>query len=143
MPSSVTRWSTQVTAAAARHGVDPELLAIITLVESKGNPDAESPSGALGLMQIMPATGAKIAAVRGITDYSPEKLGDPSYNLDFGAWYLARQLETFGDVALAAAAYNGGPGTVKAHLTTGSPLPAEAARYQARVVDLWARRHTM
>lgn len=141
MPATVTRWSPQMTAAAARHGLDPELLAIMTFIESKGNPDAEGPSGALGLLQIMPATGAKIAATRKISDFSPEKLKDPDYNLDFGAWYLARQVEAFGDVVLAATAYNCGPGTVRRHLTKGTPLSAGVRRYQARFEDLWERRH--
>ena len=70
--------------------------------------------------------------------------------MDFGAWYLARQLSAFGDashgpswdrsVELAAAAYNGGPGSVTAWLR-GRALPAEAELYRREVLAFWRVRH--
>jgi soluble lytic murein transglycosylase-like protein len=147
LPDELRRWESQFAQAAERHGVDPGLLAIITLVESRGNPEAVSSRGSLGLMQIMPATGRRIAAERGMGDFSVERLRDPGVNVDFGAWYLARQLETFGEgasaeraVALAAAAYNGGPGQLRAHLEEGAPLSEETSRYREIVQRLWSER---
>lgn len=150
LPPAVARWSDLLTAAGRRHGVDPALLAIVVLVESGGNPRALSPAGAMGLMQVMPATGADIARQRGIAPFDVAQLRDPAVNVDFGAWYLARQLAAFGvaddgdwqrSVTLAAAAYNGGPGTVQRHLSSGAALPAETARYQRWVGGLWRERH--
>jgi soluble lytic murein transglycosylase-like protein len=149
LPTTIEPWQPLLLAAAARHRVDPELLAIIVLVESGGNPAAVSTSGALGLMQVMPATGQDIAQRRGITPFDSNQLYDPAVNIDFGAWYLAEQLRTFGraddpdwqrSVELAAAAYNGGPGTVRRHLDSGAGLPAEAVRYQAYVGGMWSQR---
>jgi hypothetical protein len=150
LPPAVARWSDLLSVAGRRHGVDPQLLAIVVLVESGGNPLATSPAGALGLMQVMPATGADIARQRGIAPFDAAQLYEPAVNVDFGAWYLARQLAAFGladdqdwqrSVTLAAAAYNGGPGTVQRHVTSGAPLPAESARYQRWVGGLWQERH--
>jgi beta-lactamase regulating signal transducer with metallopeptidase domain len=147
LPPAVSRWTPSFVAAGERHGVDPDLLAIVTLCESGGDPEARSPVGALGLMQVMPATASHIAAARGLPDDSPDLLRDPEHNIDFGAFYLAAQLRDFGTgqtperaVALAAAAYNGGPDALRAHLTEGTPLSEETEHYQARVVALWRRR---
>jgi hypothetical protein len=149
MPDSVERWMPQFEAASLKHGVDVKLIAIVTLVESGGNPLAQSPSGAMGLMQIMPATGQDIARIRGIQGFSLDQLWSPETNIDFGAWYLAQQLSSFGvdgdpdwqeSVELAASAYNGGPGTVQALLGNGRSLPGETERYRAWVGGMWSER---
>jgi beta-lactamase regulating signal transducer with metallopeptidase domain len=144
LPATVTRWMPTFVDAGARHGVDPNLLAIVTMLESRGDPDAKSPTGAVGLMQIMPATGTRIAAERGLAEVDVDTLRDPKVNVDFGAWYLAAQLKTFGtpndperSVELAAAAYNGGPACVRAYLEQGTPLPEETAGYKDRVLAMW------
>lgn len=137
-----------IDAAARRHGVDPSLLAIVTWVESRGDADARSTMGARGLMQLMPATAAGIAARRGVAGHRVERLDDPRYNLDLGAYHLAQLLETYGGgdeldadvIGLAAAAYNGGPQRVEAWLG-GAPLPDETARYCEVVVAMWQARH--
>jgi hypothetical protein len=148
LPDSVRRWEPLFLAAGARHGVDPALLAIIALVESGGNSTVYSPVGATGLMQVMPGTGRDIARQRGIAGFEPDRLLDAETNVDFGAWYLAQQLRAFGraddpdwaeSVALAAAAYNGGPGRVSSFLRGGS-LPAESARYREYVSGMWRER---
>jgi hypothetical protein len=148
LPPTVQRWEPAIVAAAASHGVDPDLVAIITLVESGGNPAARSPSGARGLMQVMPATGADIARQRGMAGYDPSWLDDPETNIDFGVWYITRMLELFGtandpdwlqSVSLAAAAYNGGPGSVQQY-QRGGALPAESARYRDWVGRMWSQR---
>ena len=147
MPPVLEPWREEIAKAAATHGIDPELLAIVVLVESAGNPDAKSTAGALGLMQVMPATGARIAEARGLAGYDPAQLRDPAYNLDAGAWYLARQLEDFGAgrdadaaVELAAAAYNGGPRALKASLAGTGELSGETLGYRALVSSLWKER---
>lgn len=89
--------------AAARHGLDPKLLHALVVVESAYRPDAVSPVGAGGLTQLMPGTAAEL----GVADRF-----DPLQNLFGGADYLARQVLRFGDLRLALAAYNAGPGRV-------------------------------
>src|SRR5215210_3761058 len=92
-------------AAARKHGIDPALLAGLVRQESNFDPTAGSPAGARGLTQLMPATAAGL----GVTDVT-----DPAQALEGGAKYLAQQLEQFGgDVTLALAAYNAGPGAVQ------------------------------
>ena len=85
---------------AQEEGIDPALLNSVVMAESGGNPMAESPKGAGGLMQLMPATAQEL----GVTD-----VFDPEQNLRGGAKYLRQQLERFGDPSLALAAYNAGP----------------------------------
>lgn len=140
LPEDVARWTPHLESAAVEHGVDADLLAIITLVESRGIPSARSPRGAMGLMQIMPRTATRIAEARGLDGFSVESLSNPTVNLDFGAWYLARQLEQFGTVELAVAAYNGGPKRVRAMLAGKARLSRETARYRDLVQSLWQER---
>ena len=114
----------EIAAAAARHDLDPRLLAALVAVESAFRADAVSPAGAVGLAQLMPATAAEL----GVADRR-----DPAANLDGGAAYLARQLARFGDVRLALAAYNAGPARVAS--AGGVPDIAETRRYTIDVVD--------
>jgi hypothetical protein len=148
LPDTVTRWQPLLLGAAREHGVDPELLAIVALVESGGDPDALSGSGAVGLMQVMPSTAVDIARQRGLSTFTVADLSDPALNVDMGAWYLARQLEAFGhpaaldmtgSVGIAAAAYNGGPGHVQGHLA-GEPLADETVAYRHWVAGMWSER---
>jgi soluble lytic murein transglycosylase-like protein len=136
-----------IDAAAKRHGVDPSLLAIVTWVESHGDARARSPSGARGLMQLMPRTAQQIASERQLAGYDEARLDDPAYNLDLGAYHLAQLIEEYGagdeldadTVALAAAAYNGGRKRVDAWLG-GAALPDETEHYKDVVVELWQAR---
>ena len=89
--------------AAERHGLDPKLLHALVVVESAYRPNAVSPVGAGGLTQLMRGTAAEL----GVADRF-----DPLQNLFGGADYLARQVLRFGDLRLALAAYNAGPGRV-------------------------------
>ena len=149
LPATIDAWRNEILAVAKRHGVDPALVAIIMLVESGGNPRAQSPSGAVGLMQVMPSTGAGIAQERRIAGYMPDQLWTPETNIDFGAYYVAQQLTAFGSaddpdwqrsVELAASAYNGGPGSVQ-RLLAGGALPNESSRYRQWVGGMWRERH--
>lgn len=94
-----------VSAVAARHGLDPALVQAIIEAESGQDPSAVSSQGALGLMQVLPETAAWLGF--------PE-VADPATNLEAGCVYLGALLESFGgDVELALAAYNAGPGAVR------------------------------
>ncbi len=89
--------------AELRYGVDAELLKAVCVAESGMNPNAVSHAGAQGLMQLMPGTALELA----VTDPF-----DPEQSIAGGARYLAWQLENFGSVRLALAAYNAGPANV-------------------------------
>ena len=146
LPASVLRHRVPLNAASRQHRVDANLLAIMVLVEWGGHPAVESPPGAIGLMQVMPATGEDIARQRKLTGHTALRLREPAYNIDFGAWYVAKQIRDFwtGDgqrtVELAAAAYNGGPGRLRRHLKDHTALPDETRRYQYWVGGMWSQR---
>ncbi len=146
LPPTVHRHAEHFIAAGRAHGVDPEMLAIVALVESGGWIRARSPSGARGLMQVMPATANVIARDRGLSDHDHDRLFEAPYNVDFGAWYLAAQLARFGtadgdeSVELAAAAYNGGPGRLARHLDGQAELSDQTRRYKHWVRAMWTER---
>ncbi|HQZ70273.1 MAG TPA: lytic transglycosylase domain-containing protein [Anaerolineae bacterium] len=151
LPQSVQRWWPDVARIAARHKVDPELVAIIILVESGGDPEARSSAGATGLMQLMPATATEVAQQLGMSAFNLSRLTDPLTNVELGTAYIAQQLGRFGQsadpdwqrsVELAAAAYNGGPGTVLAMLAGKRSLPAETAHYVDWVGGMWRDRRS-
>lgn len=102
-----------VLAAAAKYELDPHLIWAVMREESHFNPQAVSRVGAMGLMQIMPATGLNIAGRKGV-ELAPNDLFQPEVNINFGAFYLRQLLNMFrGDVDMALAAYNGGSGNVR------------------------------
>jgi soluble lytic murein transglycosylase len=105
--------------------------------------DAHSAAGAVGLVQVLPKTAARISAVLGRPPPEPESLADPAVALDLGAWYFSELLGAFGDPAIAAAAYNAGPQSVRKWLQgrAGTPLdewveeiPFRETRYYVRYV---------
>ena len=107
-------YADSVERAAARHGLDPNLLFAVMRVESVYQRRIVSYAGAVGLMQIMPRTGRHIANAVGKEEYTTADLLDPETNLDFAAWYLASLIERFdGRLPLAIASYNGGPHNVR------------------------------
>lgn len=114
--------------AAERHGIDPNLLLAVMRVESVYNPRIISYAGAVGLMQIMPATGTFIARAQDRDRFTVEDLMEPEINIDFAAWYLASLIERFdGRIPLAVAAYNGGPHNVRLWLRQHNEnMPLEA-----------------
>ncbi|MBE3587858.1 MAG: lytic transglycosylase domain-containing protein [Thermoanaerobacteraceae bacterium] len=119
-PPSLEEMFNQV---AARFGLEPALLKAVARVESGFNPYALSPAGAQGLMQLMPAT----AAAMGVRDP-----WDVRQNLEGGARYLRSLLDRYhGNVTLALAAYNAGPGAVERY--GGVPPYRETRQYIQRV----------
>jgi soluble lytic murein transglycosylase-like protein len=89
--------------AAARYGVPVSLLNSVAQAESAYNPNAVSPAGAQGLLQLMPATGASL----GVTNPF-----DPTQNANAGAQYLSQLYAQYGDWGTALIAYNEGPGNL-------------------------------
>ncbi|MEM7612397.1 MAG: M56 family metallopeptidase [Pseudomonadota bacterium] len=145
LPPAITQWRDDIEAAAQRHEVPADFLALMVFAESGGNDTAQSRLGARGLLQVMPKTGEAIAAHRGIAEFTVDRLFEPATNLDFGAWYLSQQLTRFathGEQALplALSAYNAGPGAVAAHINEGQPLPDETVRYRDAVMAMWRDR---
>ena len=94
-------------------GVDANLVNAVIREESSYNPGAVSVAGALGLMQVMPQTGQKIAAQLDSQAFNRDRLFEPCYNIRFGSWYLRHLTEKFGNnLAYIIAAYNAGPDAV-------------------------------
>ena len=101
-------------------GVDPYLLMAITRRESAYNPEALSPAGARGLMQLMPGTASLVSRQLGINDPGPYGILDPELNIRLGSTYLRDKLNRYqGNRLAAAAAYNAGPGRVDQWLGNG------------------------
>jgi soluble lytic murein transglycosylase-like protein len=117
--------------AAERHHVDGLLVAAIVETESGFSPGRVSPQGAMGLMQVLPSTGG---------DYGAQDLLDPHVNLDVGSRYLGELITDFrGNLELAVAAYNAGPGAVERY--GGVPPYRETQDYVKRVLSLYGRHH--
>jgi soluble lytic murein transglycosylase len=103
-------YRTAIEREAARQGVDPFLVAGLIRQESGFQPAARSPAGALGLMQIMPATGTSLARELGIANFRTQRLTEPDLNIRMGTRYLATMLNRHGGrVTDALVAYNAGP----------------------------------
>ena len=127
---SLRRWQRELATAAATTGLEPALVLAVMVRESGGDPRAESPRGARGLMQLMPGTARELGV---------EDPADPLQNLLGGARYLAAMLRRYGgDLDLALAAYNAGPGTVD-RLGGRVPNYPETRQYVAAVKDLAQR----
>jgi soluble lytic murein transglycosylase len=116
-----------VISAAQSKGLAPELVLGMIEVESVFRYNAESPVGARGLMQLMPATAEMLAQKMGLTRYAIE---DPAFNITAGTTYLADLLLQFnGDFRIALAAYNAGPTRVGGWLRAGQGLPQSVEHY--------------
>ena len=125
--------------AASQHGLEFELLQAVIATESGFDPQAVSPKGAVGLMQVIPETAERFG-VRPLGQQSvSERLTDPRTNIQAGSRYLAWLIKHFdGDVRLAVAAYNAGEGAV---LRAGRRIPnyPETINYVRKVTDLHYR----
>jgi soluble lytic murein transglycosylase-like protein len=117
-------YGTAISLAAERHEVDGLLLAAIVAVESGFTPDAVSPKGAMGLMQVRSAVGEA---------YGASDLFDPYANVDVGSRYFRSLLKEYdGDLQLTLAAYNAGPGAVARY--GGIPPYRETRQYVRKVL---------
>jgi soluble lytic murein transglycosylase-like protein len=97
VPARIRKFEATIQQAAREYDVDPNFVAAVIMTESSGDPDAVSPKNAIGLMQVLDGP------------------RDPEQNIAEGTRTLARWLTYFGQVDLALAAYNAGPGNVLKH----------------------------
>jgi soluble lytic murein transglycosylase len=131
------RYQTIVRTHARNYDLDTALLAAVIYQESKFQADARSPSGALGLMQLLPDTARGIAIRTGGTRFRTADLFDPDINVRYGCWYLRHLLERYGDEETALAAYNAGQDNVDRWLREGSGIRfGETRHYVKRVEEL-------
>jgi transglycosylase-like protein with SLT domain len=118
-----------VQAACDRYNVDPDLVNAVIQVESAYNKRAVSHAGAIGLMQLMPATASR---------FGVKKITDPEENVHGGVQYLKFLLDLFNnDLKLAVAAYNAGEGAVKKY--QGVPKYTETQNYVKRVLAIYGK----
>ncbi|MEO7864269.1 MAG: lytic transglycosylase domain-containing protein, partial [Sphingomicrobium sp.] len=111
--------------AARAQGLDPGLLEAVAWQESRGRVNAVSLRGALGMMQLMPTTAIELGV----------DARDIVGNVHGGARYLRQQLDRFGSVPLALAAYNAGPGAVIRF--RGIPPFRETRDYVTKIMGRW------
>lgn len=131
-------WYQHIQQAAQAYGVDVHLLHAIVQVESNFNTYAVSRSGAIGLMQIMPATAAGFIGLRGTRQSLNLQLQDPAINVHAGALYIRSLMDTFSHrLDLALAAYNAGTGNVR---KAGNRVPpnGETPQFVKKVTSLYA-----
>jgi soluble lytic murein transglycosylase-like protein len=127
LPPEAMPWVGPIQQIAHAEGLDPRLLASLVWVESNFDPKAVSPKGAVGLAQVMPDT-AKMLGIR---------LKDPLENLAGGAHYLRVNMQRFGKVELALAAYNGGPTLMSVSRTLARVPYDETRMYVTRVLQTY------
>lgn len=117
-----------IATVSLRHGIDPALVHAVIEAESNYRPTAKSHVGARGLMQVMPATARDLGVA------STGLLFDPASNVEAGVKYLKSLLERFdGDLPIALAAYNAGPGAVAKY--DGIPPYPETRNYVRKVLS--------
>ena len=99
--------------SSKENGLDPVLVAALIRQESNFNPQATSPVGARGLMQLMPAVGKDVAAAKGIGPWDPDLLYQPATNIKLGTAHLSGLVHKYPDVVKTLAAYNAGESRVE------------------------------
>jgi soluble lytic murein transglycosylase-like protein len=128
-PLHLKSFQGSISKAATRYNVDPALIRAVIHAESAFKPDAKSPVGALGLMQLMPGTASDMGVVDPLS---------PDQNIRGGVRYLAELMQNNGgNISLATASYNAGPGAVARH--QGIPPYEETRTYVKRVKILHDR----
>ncbi|RDD69865.1 lytic transglycosylase domain-containing protein [Paracoccus versutus] len=125
-------FAAHVAEASLRFGIPPNWIRAVRHVESRGNPQAVSPKGAMGLMQVMPETWAALRA-RHALGSDPF---DPRDNILAGTAYLREMHDRYGSIAGMLAAYNAGPGRYDEYLVSGRALPAETRAYVATLAPM-------
>jgi soluble lytic murein transglycosylase-like protein len=128
---NTSAYHAEISAAARLNSVEASLIRAIIHAESAYQPDAVSPKGAQGLMQLMPATQDLLQV--------PDAF-DPAANIAGGTRYLADLLDEFdGNITLATAAYNAGPGAVEKY---GGVPPYDETREYVRRVGILQKRYS-
>jgi soluble lytic murein transglycosylase-like protein len=122
-----SQWDDVIDYRAREHGIRPDLVRAVIQVESAFNPRARSNKGAMGLMQLMPATARQ---------YGIRNPYDPASNIEAGIKHLKSLLERF-PLTLALAAYNAGEAAV--HRFSGIPPYPETQSYVSRILKLTGR----
>ncbi len=123
-------YQSEVQAAAQATQVDPALIHAVIATESGYNPRAVSPTGAFGLMQVMPSTAQSMTSL-------PVRQWSVPQQILWGAHYLKRMLDMFeGNVTLVLAAYNAGPQAVKTHQYAVPPF-VETKHYVPKVLGYY------
>lgn len=121
---------------ARNYDLDPALLAAVIFRESRFRAAARSPSGTIGLMQLLPETAQGIALHTGGSRFGVGDLYDPEINVRYGSFYLRRLLRRYGEERLALAAYNAGQRNVDEWLAGGGGIRfAETEEYVEKVLE--------
>ena len=131
-PAAVHPYASHVADAGRRFGIPEAWIWAVMRVESAGNSRAVSRAGAMGLMQIMPATWADLRARYGLGS-DPFDVRD---NIMAGAAYLRQMHDRYGNASAMLAAYNAGPGRYDDYRSRGRPLPPETVGYLARLTSV-------
>ncbi len=118
---------------SVKYGFDPLFLTAVIVTESSFNNRAKSARGALGLMQIRPATAKGLVDEVDAAGEKPLSLYDPEQNVALGAYYLSKLIARFGDLKLALEAYNHGPSRLGRILRKGK----RPTRYSSKVLRLY------
>jgi soluble lytic murein transglycosylase len=122
---------------AKEHHLDPALMAAVIYQESKFRPAVQSPSGAIGLMQLTPSTARGIAIRTGGNAFKTSDLYNAEINIRYGAWYLDNLFAKYHDERLVLAAYNAGQGNVDKWIAHGEDIQfPETRAYVSRVEHL-------
>ncbi|MGV8082981.1 MAG: lytic transglycosylase domain-containing protein [Coriobacteriia bacterium] len=135
------KYEAEILDSARRHAINPYLIAAVINSESNWNADAESHAGAVGLMQVMPATAADMAR-NGAVDsaaFPLDRLSDPGVNIEYGTAYLRYLVSRYHEVEVALAAYNAGLSVADRWIAEGGDIRdaidyPETKRYVLKVV---------
>lgn len=131
------RYSEYIRVHARAHRLSPALMAAVIYQESKFRTNAKSSSGAIGLMQLTPATAQGIAVRTHGAAFRTDDLYDAEINIRYGAWYLDNLFAKYHSERLVLAAYNAGQGNVDRWRAKGQSIQfSETRAYVKRVEDL-------
>jgi soluble lytic murein transglycosylase-like protein len=135
--SEIWRLAEVIHEETRRRQLDPLMILALILVESRFQPDAVSPAGARGIMQIMPETGRTLAADHGFPEarFTAESLDDPIVNLRLGIHYLHDLKKQFRDWTATLTAYNFGPGDTLNRIESNTAL---SEHFATLVIDAYA-----
>lgn len=125
-----------IVAESRRHDFDPALVMAVIHVESSGYHLAVSHVGAIGLMQLMPATAEELAGKLDIPWQGPDSLFDPLLNVKLGVAYLRQLTDRYDNMPTALAAYNWGPGRIDRRIRRGATVPVRYIEQVMRAYDV-------